>query len=82
MRTSKKLYTSTAVETFISKLLDQGYDLMTIEEGSLLEYGKALLIAPDTKHYNFIIQEKYLNEWSSAYTVNRRACLNAQAFMA
>lgn len=80
MRTSNKRYSSAAIEGLIAKAIENGYELMTIAEGSLLEYGKALLIAPDTHHYNFIIRERYLNEWSSAYSVDRRACLKAGDF--
>ena len=80
MRTSNKRYSSAAVEGLIAKCTENGYDLMVVAEGCLLEYGKALLIAPDTRHYNFIIRERYLNERSSAYSVDRRACLRENDF--
>lgn len=72
MRTSTKLYSSTAVEKAIDKLYEMGYDLVVLEEGSLLEYGKAVMLAPDDNHYSYLFTEIYLNEWSSAYHVDRR----------
>lgn len=80
MRTSNKRYSSAAIEGLVAKCIDSGYELMTIAEGCLLDYGKALLVAPDTHHYNFIIRERPLSAWASAYSVDRRACLRAADF--
>ena len=58
------------VDTLINECFDQGYGMETCYEGTL-GYGKIVLIAPDDKHWNFIIQEVYLNCWSSAHTIRR-----------
>ena len=76
MRTSTKLYSSTAVEKAVETLLTMGYEMMEITEGCLLEWGKLVMVAPDDKHYNYIFTEQYLNEWSSAYRVARRSKLS------
>lgn len=80
MRTSNKRYSSAVVEEFITKCMEDGYEIIVVAEGCLLEYGKALLVAPDVHHYNFIIRERALNCWSSAYSVDRRACLRETDF--
>jgi hypothetical protein len=71
----KSLYTINSTDAFISKLCRQGYEAIQLNEGSL-GIGDWVLIAPDEKHYNFVIREVYLNEWSSAQTIRRCAKLS------
>lgn len=61
-----KYYTLGACENLISKYIDAGGEVVTLEEGVLglgltMCYGEGLKTA--------IIKEVYLNEWSSAHTV-------------
>lgn len=63
-----KMYSSNAVGQMIDFLAGYGYEIITIDEGCL-GWGHIIALAPDDKHYNVEIQEKYLNEWSSGHTV-------------
>ena len=68
---SKKLYSYKAIEQFYNeKLAPLGYEWFQLREGTL-GIGDAVLISPDEKHYNFVVREVYLNEWSSAHTIRR-----------
>lgn len=67
----QNLYDYHEVDSLIAKLNDKGYKCIQTYEGSLGS-GNWICIAPDDKHYNFIIKEVGLNAWSSAHTVNRR----------
>ena len=66
----RKLYTSTAIDELITKALANNYELVQIEEGTI-GHGFCVLLAPDEKHYNFVIREVYINCWTSAHTVRR-----------
>jgi len=61
-----KLYTNTEGDNLVQKYIDKGGEVITVKEGCLLDYGIAILIADGYK--TTILKEKYLNEWSSAYT--------------
>lgn len=61
-----KLYSSEAVEKLAEKYIAKGGEITPIREGSLLEYGLAIFHGDGLK--TAVIQEKYLNAWSSAYT--------------
>lgn len=63
-----KLYSTTAIEKALDFLAGNGYDIITVEEGTL-GYGHIIALAPDDNHYNVEIQEKALNCWSSGHTV-------------
>lgn len=70
------LYGCDAIAKLIADTADIGYECVEIEEGTL-GYGYLVLIAPECPqegyyYKNFIIQEVYLNEWSSAHKV--RTC--------
>lgn len=60
-------YNNTVVENLAQKYSDLNGTITTIEEGCLLNYGLAIFTAEGKK--TAIVREKYLNEWSSAYTV-------------
>lgn len=62
-----KLYTSGAVEKLANQYIDKGGEITTLKEGSLLGYGLAVFSGLGLR--NTIVQEVYLNEWSSAYKV-------------
>lgn len=64
------LYTISSTEDFISSMIEKGWEAVQLNEGSL-GVGDWVLIAPDDKHYNVIIREVYVNEWSSAQTIRR-----------
>ena len=65
-----KLYTNTCIENTIAKYIDLGGQLDIIDENScLLAFNLAVLSAPNYKY--LIIKDKYLNDWSSAYTVKK-----------
>ncbi len=66
------LYSYTQVDEFAQRLCERGWEYVQLLEGCLGS-GDFVLIAPDDKHYNFVIREVYLNEWSSAQTIRRAA---------
>jgi len=62
-------YSLEAIENLIQKYHNAGGYSVTLEEGCL-GYGTLMLYAePEKKLKTFIIQERYLNEWSSAHTI-------------
>lgn len=67
----EKVYSRSAVLKVIEKYteeLDGTLDIID-ENSVLLDFGLAVLSAPDHKY--IIIKDKYLSEWSSAYTVKQ-----------
>lgn len=65
------LYSYTAVENLINTLMENAnYEVVQLNEGSL-GYGDLVLIAPDENHWNFVVREVAINEWSSGHTVRR-----------
>lgn len=71
-RNNNRLFSQAAVSAAIDELIERGYSIAPLP-CSLLD--PCVAIAPDDKHYHFIFDEVYLNEWSSAYRVYRRAKL-------
>lgn len=67
---SVNIYTVGSTGKFIDELLNAGYDLIQLSEGSL-GYGDCVLLAPDEQHYNFVIREVYVNCWTSGQTIRR-----------
>lgn len=70
------VYTSNSVDNFISEMEEKGWEAIHLSEG-VLTSGDWALLSPDDKHYNFVIREKYLNEWSSGQTVRKCAKVSA-----
>lgn len=66
----RSLYTISSVEKLINDALEIGYEMVQLREG-VLGVGDLVLISPDDKHYNFVVREVALNEWSSAQTIRR-----------
>lgn len=62
-----KLYSSEAVEKLAQKYIARGGIITVLKESVLLEYGLAIFQAEGAKAT--VVQDKYLNEWNSAYTV-------------
>ena len=62
-----KLYSSSAVEKLAEKYIARGGIITVLEESVLLEYGLAIFQAEGAK--SAVIQDHFLNEWSSAYRV-------------
>lgn len=58
-----------AFDDFLAPL---GYEWIQLEEGSL-GLGKVVFLSPDDKHWNYVVREQYLNEWSSAHTIRKCA---------
>lgn len=71
------LYTMRSVGELYSDLVERGWEPVTLSE-SVIGLGDFVLVAPDADHYNFVIREVVLNDWSSAYTVRRCAKLSKQ----
>lgn len=68
---AKNLYTYQAVDNLRDRLRNEfGYTSIQLREGTLGS-GDFLCVAPDEKHYHFLVREVYVNEWSSAHTVRR-----------
>lgn len=63
-----KMYSTNAVGQAIEFLANNGYEIVTVDEG-VLGYGHIICLSPDDSHYNVEIQEKALNEWSSGHTI-------------
>lgn len=68
----QNLYTSTSIDKLICELTERGYEAVNLRDG-VLTSGDWVLIAPDDKHYNFVIRDVFINEWSAAQTVRRCA---------
>lgn len=66
----QQLYTINSTDEFISDRLYHGWNGIQLNEG-VLGCGDWVLIAPTERHWNYIIREVYLNEWSSAQTIRR-----------
>lgn len=64
---AQQLYTTTAVERFISRSVENGQEIYELIEGTL-GYGLTV-ITPTDKYKGAVIKEVYLNPWSSAHTV-------------
>ena len=64
------MYGPTDTSKFIDVMCAKGWEPIQLNEGGV-GIGDWVLIAPDDDHYNFVIREVYLNEWSSAQTVRR-----------
>ena len=62
-----KIYSPGTISNFISQLAELGYDIVTIEEGTLA-CGHVFAMAPRSDWYNYEITEVFLNEWSSGCT--------------
>ena len=67
-----KIYTCKAAEQVIEHLMKIGYEYIQLAEG-VLGIGDCVLLSHDPNKYNFLIREKYLNEWSSGQTIRRFA---------
>lgn len=67
----KNLYTLESIDRLINDCVENhGYIIQTCHDG-ILGYGKIVLTSPDDLHWNFIITEVPLNEWSSAHSVRK-----------
>lgn len=63
-------YTASAIQELFSQLSAIGYQIVTLQEGTL-GYGRTIALAPDDRHYNYLVREVPINCWSSAHTVRR-----------
>ena len=61
-----KYYSCEAIQNLINHYTKKGGDCWTLEEGSL-GYGTTMLCGDGLK--TAIVQERYLNEWSSGHTI-------------
>lgn len=69
MKRSNKLYSMPTVNQAVETLgQTQDYRVIVLTGNLLDEY---ICIAPDNDHYNFYFYEVALNEWSSAYKMQR-----------
>lgn len=65
------VYTWKSAEEFIERMVNEkGYEAVQLNEGSL-GIGDWVLIAPDDKHYNFVIREAYYSSVCSGQTIRR-----------
>ena len=67
-----KKYSTSAIGQMVEFLSNHGYDIITVEEGTL-GWGHLICLAPDDKHYNVEVKEVALNCWSSGHTVRNFA---------
>ena len=75
IRKQKKLYDYKAVHTLISYLIDHNYEICEIEEGCLVQ-GYTICVPPENGWYHYIIEEVYINEWTSGQAIRRRVKLS------
>ena len=66
----KGLYTCSAIAGLTANATGQGYELVQFRPESL-GYGGFVLMAPRPDWQNVVVEEVYLNEWSSAHKVRR-----------
>ena len=71
----QSVYSISSTQEFIDSMIKKGWDCVQLDEG-VLGVGDLVLIAPDDNHYNFVIREVYLNEWSSGQTIRKCAKLS------
>lgn len=64
------IYTISSTAQLIDELIKDGYECIQLSEG-VLGLGDCVLLAPDDKHYNFIIREVYVTPWTSGQTIRR-----------
>lgn len=69
------LYTIKATAEFLSVLEKRGYACIQVADGGL-GLGNFICVAPNENFYHFIINEVYMNEWSSAQTIRAQAKLS------
>ena len=62
-----KLFKSEAVDKVTDFYLSKNGEVVLLRDGSLLEYGLAVCMAPGFR--SCVIREVYLNAWSSGYKV-------------
>ena len=60
------MYTLGACEEVINRYINAGGEVLTLEEGVL---GLGLVVCFGESLKTCIIQERYLNEWSSGHTI-------------
>lgn len=65
-----RLYSCMVVENLMQQAMDLDYEIIEIEEGSL-GYGHMILLSNREGWDNVEIQERYLNEWSSAHAIRK-----------
>lgn len=65
---SMRYYTLKACNDLIASYVEKAGFVVEVEEGSL-GLGVIALLDPTGKLKNFIIKERYLNEWSSTHTI-------------
>lgn len=70
VRKMKGLYSCSAIAGLIENAEQQGYELVQFKPESL-GYGGFVLMAPRPDWENVVVEEVYLNEWSSAHKVRR-----------
>lgn len=68
---TQNIYTISSTENLINDLIENhGYEMIQLSEGCL-GLGDCVMIAPDDKHYNFVIREVYVNSWTSGQTIRK-----------
>ena len=65
---SKNLYEPKAVYNALVELTEKGYEIVTLEGCLLDDY---ICLSHDKTKYNFFFYEVALNEWQSAYKMQR-----------
>ena len=73
-------WSCSAVQNLIDEATKRGWEYDPIREGTL-GYGKFVLIAPEHPnqekiYMNIVVEEYYVNEWTSAHKVRRCAKLS------
>ena len=64
------IYTVSSTDEFIRDMCNKGWECIQFNEGSL-GHGDLVLLAPDERHWNFIIKEVYVGPYSSGQTIRR-----------
>lgn len=64
------IYTVSSTGEFIRDMCNRGWEAIQLDEGSL-GHGNLVLLAPDERHWNFVIKEVYIGPYSSGQTIRR-----------
>lgn len=76
----KSYYSYEAIDKFIIKMVEKGYEAIQLEEGCSGS-GSWVLIAPNDYQYNFVIREVAISDWSSGHTIRRCARISKRLQM-
>ena len=64
------IYSYKEIDRLIDRLIRRGYDCIQTQEG-VLGSGNWICVSPDEHHLHVVVNEIYLNSWSSGHIIRR-----------